>query len=139
MIAAFAALLLQASVDDLAWMSGRWEVRHEGRWTEEGWSPPRAGTMFGYSRSGEGDAAGEWEYLRIEAGGDGVPVFWGAPGGRPAVPFRLTAVQGTSATFENPAHDYPQRIVYYRDGDALVATISAIDGSNEISWHYRRQ
>ena len=57
----------------------------------------------------------------------------------PPVGFRLVASDGTSATFENPAHDFPQRIQYRRDGDRLVATISARDGSNAMSWTYRRR
>jgi len=128
-------------VEDLAWMSGRWEAAgNEGRWTEEVWSAPRGGVMLGHSRSGRAEGpVREWEFLRLQAGTDGVPVYWGSPGGRPAVDFALVAREGTSATFENPAHDYPQRIRYELRGDVMVATISAIDGSNARSWTYRRQ
>lgn len=129
----------QARVDDLAWMSGRWEANATGRWTEESWSAPRGGVMLGFSRSGREQVLREFEFLRIQAGEDGVPVYLAQPGGRPAVAFRLTARDGTSATFENPAHDFPQRIRYRRDGEAMVATISAIDGSNAMSWSFRRQ
>ena len=41
--------------------------------------------------------------------------------------------------FENPAHDYPTRITYRRDGDRLVATISGPNGANPMSWRYRRR
>ena len=126
-------------VSGLAWMSGRWESVQGGRWTEESWSAPRGGVMLGHSRSGSGDALREFEFLRLQAGTDGVPVYLAQPGGRPPVPFRLTARSGTSATFENPAHDFPQRIVYRRDRDSMVATISALDGSNAMSWTYRRR
>ena len=138
--AALAGLLLQAGVADLGWMSGRWEATGAGdRWTEEVWSAPRGGVMLGYSRTGRGEAVREWEFIRVQAGADGVPVYWGAPGGRPAVGFRLTARDAASATFENPGHDFPQRIRYVREGDTMTATVSAIDGSNAISWTYRRQ
>lgn len=137
--AAFAQAQAPATVADLGWMSGRWQAVNEGRWTEELWSPARGGVMLGYSRSGREDVLGEWEFIRIQAGADGVPVYWGSPGGRPAVGFRLTARDGTSATFDNPAHDFPQRIRYARDGDVMVATVSAIDGSNAMSWTYRRR
>ena len=53
--------------------------------------------------------------------------------------FALVRHDGTSATFENAAHDYPQRIAYARDGDTLTATISAIDGSKARRWTYRRR
>jgi hypothetical protein len=68
-----------------------------------------------------------------------VPVYLAQPGGRAPVQFRLTARTRTGATFENPAHDFPQRIVYRRSGDSMVATISALDGSNAMSWTYRRR
>lgn len=130
-----------ARVDDLAWLSGRWETAGEGgRWTEEMWSAPRGGLMLGASRSGEGGAVREFEFLRLQAGEDGILTYLAQPGGRaPAVPFRLARSDAASATFENPTHDFPQRIRYQRDGETLTATISAIDGSNAMSWSYRRR
>lgn len=144
--AALALLLLTglvpppARVGDLAWMSGRWQTAAaDGSWTEEVWSEPRGGMMLGYSRSGRGETLGEFEFIRLQAGEDRVPVYLAQPGGRPPVPFRLTWRQDTMATFENPAHDFPQRIVYRRAGDTMVATISALDGSNAMRWTYRRR
>jgi hypothetical protein len=129
-----------ARVGDLAWMSGRWEsLTVRGRWTEESWSTPRGEVMLGYSRTGTGDELREFEFLRLQAGADGVPAYHAQPGGRPAVAFRLVAREGSSATFENPAHDFPQRIRYVRTGDTMVATISALDGSNAMSWTFRRR
>jgi hypothetical protein len=146
LFAAGLALLLMGQaapppgVGALGWMSGRWESQNaQGRWTEESWSAPRGGLMLGHSRSGAGEQVREFEFLRIQAGPDGVPAYLAQPGGRPPVPFRLTAHDANSATFENPAHDFPQRIRYVRTGDTMVATISALDGSNAMSWTYRRQ
>lgn len=140
------ALLLMAQaapparVSDLAWMSGRWETQAaQGRWTEEVWSAPRGGMMLGFSRSGANEAIREFEFLRVAAGADGVPAYLAQPGGGPAVAFRLTAHSRTSATFDNPGHDFPQRIRYVRTGNMMVATISALDGSNAMSWTYRRR
>ena len=39
------------------------------------------------------------------------------------VAFRLVRHDAASAIFENPAHDYPQRIVYTREGDTLTAEV----------------
>ena len=126
------------SVDDLAWMAGRWESVSRDRWTEEYWSAPRAGAMIGYSRSGQGEAMGEYEFIRLVPGEDGVPAYLASPGGAAPVAFRLIERREGSAVFANPAHDYPQRIVYRRDGDTMVATVSRTDGSNATSWTYRR-
>ncbi len=144
MIVALCAAALQAAVpatrvEDLAWMSGLWETSAGERWTEEHWSAPRAGVMLGYSRSGAGGTMREFEHIRLQAGADGVPVHMAQPGGRPPVSFRLVAAEGTSATFENRAHDYPQRIAYRRTGRTMTATISLADGSRPISWTFRRR
>ncbi len=145
-IGAVAALALMgqaapsAGVDDLAWMSGRWESREGERWTEENWSEPRAGMMMGFSRSGRGETLREFEFIRLQTGEDGIVAYLAQPGGRaPATAFRLTQYDASSATFENPVHDFPQRIRYQRSGETLTATISAIDGSNAMSWTFRRR
>ena len=137
--AVLAAASPAATVDDLAWLAGQWSREEGERWTEESWTPPRGGVMLGHSRSGRGDRLREFEFLRVQAGADGVPAYIAQPGGREPVVFPLVGRDGMSATFENPAHDYPQRIIYVRDGDTLTATISAIDGSKARSWTYKRR
>ena len=127
----------RTSVDDLAWMSGQWETA-DGT-TEESWIAPRGGTMLGVGRTTRAGALREYEFLRIQAGSDGVPVYWGSPNGEMPAGFRLSQSGASSATFENPTHDFPQRIRYVRDGDTMVATISAMDGSHAMSWTYRRR
>ena len=134
-----AAAAPEPAVGDLDWMAGRWESRGTEGWTEEYWSAPRGGAMIGYSRTGEGDSMRAWEFLRLAPGEDGVPVYLASPGGRPPVPFRLVEQGEGRAVFANPSHDFPQRIVYRRDGDVMVATISASDGGNAMSWTYRRR
>ena len=143
MAAVLSVLLVAASpaatVDDLGWLAGDW-VREDGeRWTEESWTAPRGGVMLGHSRSGRDEALREFEFLRIARGDDGALAYIAMPQGGAPVVFRLVRQEGTSATFENAAHDYPQRIAYVRSGDTLTATISAIDGSKARRWTYRRR
>ena len=136
MLAAFSS---GPDVAALGWMSGDWVSETGDRWTEESWTTPRGGTMLGMGRSGRGAELRDWEYMRIAAEADGRPVFWGSPKGAPPVAFRLTRQSASEVVFENPKHDFPQRIVYRREGKALVATVSAADGSNATSWRYRRR
>ena len=143
MAMAAAAMLVAASpaatVDDLAWMAGQWSREEGERWTEESWTSPRGGVMLGYSRSGRGESLREFEFLRLQVGEDGVVAYIAQPGGAPPVAFRLVQHDAASATFENAAHDYPQRIRYVREGERLTATISKIDGSGARSWVYMRR
>ena len=39
-------------------------------------------------------------------------------------------------TFVNETHDYPQRIRYWREGMALNAETSLMDGSSAERWSY---
>jgi hypothetical protein len=52
-----------------------------------------------------------------------------------AVKFKLVSYSPDRWVFENPAHDYPQRIVYAFVGqDSLVASISAITGPEKLTY-----
>jgi len=136
---ALAAASPAVPVDDLAWLAGQWASETGDRWTEESWTPPRGGVMLGHSRTGRGDVMREFEFLRIAADADGALAYIAQPQGGAAVAFALVRQEGRSATFENPGHDYPQRIHYVRDGDTLTATISRIDGSKPMRWTFRRR
>lgn len=117
--------LLQASpqgVDQLAFMAGSWGSAPGGVETEEHWTSPKAGSLLGMNRTVKGGKTVAFEFLRIEARPDGV-FYLASPGGRPATPFRLKETSKDKAVFENPEHDLPQRILYWRDGANLCARI----------------
>lgn len=118
------------------WMAGAWIETKGENWTEEFWTPMRGGIMIGAGRSGTGETLASWEATRIERGADGVLTFWGAPQGAKATPFRMISSTATEIVFANPAHDYPQRIRYWRDGKFLNAEISLADGSKAMRWTY---
>jgi len=124
------------SLERFAWMSGHWAAEEHGRWTEEHWLEPRGGLMLGVNRSGSGGAARAFEFLRIQAAENGSVTYWAAPGGRSAVPFRLSEQSEKSATFENADNDFPQRIYYERQGDALEVTISDASGERAVRWRW---
>jgi hypothetical protein len=102
--------------------------------------------MVGYSYTvGEGETQG-WEQMRIEMI-DGAPVFIAMPGGGAPVRFPLLEtriyvgdprITAGGVTFENLAHDYPKRVDYWRQGDALTATISGANGADAMAFNYRR-
>lgn len=122
-----------------AWLSGSWVSEQGERWTEESWTRPRGGMMLGAGSSGRGDQVRDWEHMRIAPDSAGVLSFWGSPKGANPVPFRLVSMGPAEAVFENPSHDFPQRIVYRREGKMLIATVSLKDGSKAMSWRYRRR
>lgn len=121
----------------LGWLSGRWVEEGPDGWAEENWTPPRGGVMLGTGRTGKGNQARSFEFMRIADGPDGV-AFWGSPGGQAPVAFPLVEERTGEIAFENPRHDYPTRISYRREGKTLIATTSGPGGANPQTWRYRR-
>jgi hypothetical protein len=111
-----------AGVESLAWMAGSWASGGAPVETEEHWTAPKAGSLLGMNRTTKGGKTVMFEFLRIEARPDGV-FYLASPGGRPATPFKLKESQKEKAVFENPEHDFPQRILYWREGANLCARV----------------
>lgn len=138
-VAAPAAGKGRAGIDQAGWLAGTWVAETGEQWTQENWAPPRGGVMVGTSVTGKGMVASSYEYMRIALDSKGRLVFWGSPEGKPPVPFPAADGGPKRLVFENPAHDYPTRITYRRDGDRLIATISGPNGANPMRWTYRRR
>ena len=58
-----------------------------------------------------------WESMQIIRAADGKLSFWASPNGAPRVQFPLLSQGPREVVFANPAHDYPQRIRYWREGE----------------------
>lgn len=117
---------------DLAWMAGSWRSvdLQEGHTTisEEHWTDGSGGTMFGVNRLIADDHTAFFEFLRIEADDDG-KYYIAQPRGRsPGTRFELIESTRRRAVFENQEHDFPQRIIYQREGDTLTARVEGDQG-----------
>jgi hypothetical protein len=104
-----------APLSRLQWLAGTFRTPDGEVTTEEMWTEPGGGTMFGVSRSFSGDRLVAYEWLHIEARGDAV-VYIAHPSGRmPGTEFTLrTGDPEGTCVFENPDHDFPTRVVYER-------------------------
>lgn len=106
-------------IQDLAWMAGSWQTAPGRMQSEEHWTKPAAGTMFAVSRTIAGDRTVFHEFLRIEARPDGL-YYVAMPKGGKETPFKLTSLEGQKAVFENPEHDHPQKISYWKNADGTM-------------------
>ncbi len=116
-----------ARIDTLDWLAGDWSGTRRAASIEERWSPPAGGAMLATSRTVNGGKMAAFEFLRIVEQG-GTLVYVAQPGGGTATEFTLVEQDETRAVFENPRHDFPQRIAYERVDEQLTAEISFIDG-----------
>ncbi len=126
-----------ATLDKLAWMAGAWGGTESGVEMEEHWLAPRGGLLLGLHRDVFPNGRAFFEYLRIEQSADGI-TYWASPLGRPATPFRLKELGDKRVVFENPEHDWPQRILYWRGDDgALHARVEGDQNGQQRAEEWR--
>ncbi|MFN4025797.1 MAG: DUF6265 family protein [Hyphomonas sp.] len=135
-VAACGTLAPAAHADEgLKWMTGCW--RTQDQTYKEVWSKPEAGFLFGYAMTyDETGALTFFEQSRIDGGAPAV--FNAYPGGFGPSEFSETSRAKNTVTFANPAHDYPQKIVYTRKGSRMSATISLANGARAQTWEFRK-
>ena len=125
-------LVVLAAVNFPVWMTGSWKANG----SEEHWTSADGDVMLGMSREVR-DGKTSFEFLRIEKK-DGTLVYQAMPFGHPPTPFPLKSMTSTRAVFENPSHDFPQRIIYWRDGARLCArieeTVHGKEDGDEWCW-----
>jgi hypothetical protein len=124
------------------WMAGDWETRDVTPYVEEHWIRAAGGTMQGNSRAIKDGRMVEFEFLRIEARGDGI-FYMPQPSGKPPLDFRFTPTTNNQAVFVNPGHaDHLKKIIYRKNPDGTLA--ARIEGENNgkaftQDWHYSPQ
>jgi hypothetical protein len=122
-----------ASVEALAWMEGAWAGEKDGVAMEELWTAPRGGALLGLHRDVKAGRMVSWEFQRIQATPDGI-FYYASPQSAPPTPFKLVETGDKRAVFENKAHDFPQRILYWADAKgALHARIEGPQGGRTVS------
>lgn len=130
-----AALVGAASVaadERLAWLEGRWAGEKDGVRSEERWTGPLGGALLGVHADVKAGRLVSWEFLRIDRGPEGT-VYYASPRSAPPTPFRLVEAGDRRAVFENEAHDFPRRILYWLDEKgALHARIEGPQGGKTV-------
>jgi len=134
-----AALIQTASAPspDLSWMAGYWLDCSSGREVSETWSDPRGGLSVGHAVTVQRDRV-SFEVSHIGLSPQGF-AYIAQPGGAPPTVFVLAESGPGRAVFANPENDFPTRVIYERDGDALKARIEGeIDGqARSMEWNFR--
>jgi len=104
---------------------------------EERWTSPAGGAMLAVSRTVKGARMAAFEFLRIVERNGGL-VYVAQPGGSPPTDFTLTALSETSASFENPAHDFPKAIRYTKRADGALEARVGDGGAKDETYVFRR-
>jgi hypothetical protein len=112
-----------AHTASLDWLAGDWCMTTDNQSVEETWSSDAGGQLIGMGRTMVGGRVVAFEFMRIESE-PGSTQYFAQPGGGAATVFTASLVSKNHLVVENPAHDFPQKIVYQREANALTATIS---------------
>ena len=122
----------------LDWMTGTWSATRNGVTHQETWTGPDGELLLGMHKEVRGGKALSFEFLRI-AEVDGQLCLFASPGGVEPTRFCAVEVAAHRVVFENPAHDFPQRILYWRSGSGelharVEGRVKGEDVAEEWSW-----
>ena len=112
-------------LSDLGWLAGCWELKNEKRGMQinEMWMRPAGDAMIGVGRTLKGGKLVDFEFLRIVETATGLAYISRPSGNKEDTSFSLRSSEPNAVIFENPTHDFPQRILYKREGTKLTARI----------------
>jgi len=122
LIAPIASSAQDPELSRLAWLAGCGAAERGDAGSGEQWTPLAGGTMLGVGRMVRDGKTVDHEFLQIRRNEEGKVVYIALPAGQAEASFTLTSATEDAATFENLAHDFPQRILYrlFRDGRLLA-------------------
>lgn len=124
-------------VDDLGFLTGCWAFDRDGKHYDELWLPPAAGAAQGMARTYRADKMLSMEFTKLVRDPDGRVFYVANPSGQGETRFRLVSLERQRAVFEDPAHDFPQRVIYsYTAPDQLNARIEGKLKGKEMSEDY---
>lgn len=106
-------------IDKLVWMAGTWTQYKDGETVQEAWLGPRGKMMTAVNLTTSTKRGATFEFLRIVEGAAGLS-YLASPGGKSPVEFKLKTIGEKRVVFENLAHDFPQRVIYWMDADGAM-------------------
>lgn len=116
-----------ASVSELAWLAGCWASEGAEPGSGEQWMAPAGGTLLGMSRTVKGGRTVAHEFMQIREIEPGRLAFIANPSGQAQASFPLLRLTAGEVVFENPEHDFPQRILYrLEEGGRLLGRIEGL-------------
>lgn len=110
----------ESDIAKLVWLAGCWKSETAEPGSGEQWTPLAGGTMLGTSRTVKQGRTVAFEFMELRHLPDGQLTFIAHPSGQLTTTFPLLRISGTEAVFENPQHDFPQRVAYAREGESRL-------------------
>ena len=116
-------------IEKVKWISGEWQNKSKDGILTESWERINDTVFNAVCYFVHGKDTLHNEKISLKQANNAIvysPVVKGENGNRP-VDFKMTSVNANELVFENPKHDYPQKIVYTKiTADSLVTKISGM-------------
>jgi hypothetical protein len=119
------------SVSRMRWMTGCWTAIGGESGSGEQWMAPAGRSMLGMSRTVSDGETVASEFLLIAEDDEGRIALVALPSGQRPTTFVLLSQSDNEIVFENPEHDFPQRVLYrLMPGGILLGRIEGtLDGN----------
>lgn len=119
---------------EVHWLAGCWASDSGEPGSGEQWTIPAGGSMLGVNRTVRGGRTTAFEFMRITETEHGELLFIASPSGQETTTFLLLSISDDEVVFENPDHDFPQRVIYRRESPGrLLGRIEGEIGGQERS------
>lgn len=111
-----------ATIQKPVWLAGKWQNATKDGIVFENWMVINDSTMAGISGFIKGSDTIVSETIALQQRGTDllyIPTVKDQNGGQP-IPFKMTTATTDSIVFENPGHDFPDKIIYVRRSATFV-------------------
>lgn len=127
--------------ETFGWLTGVWRMERGSRSVTETWTEAAGGTMLATSRTIANGKTVEYEFVVLREDTAGDVYYVAKPSGQTEAAFKLVRAAQGELVFENPQHDFPQRITYTLKPDGTL--LAAIEGekngkTRRVEFPYRR-
>ena len=122
------------------WLLGTWEYRDDsGNVSYESWTKVNDNEFSGESYVLQGEDTIIFEIIQLTQKQDSIFYIAKVEGQNNNLPIRfaLTSISENLMIFENPAHDFPQKIEYSKvDNKLMIAEISGLIKGKEVVYRF---
>lgn len=120
------------ALQKLSWLIGSWRSTVGADSSYEAWQTDTANRLKGMGFTVSGKDTSIFEELWIEASDSGLFYISDVAHNPSPVRFRMTRQDSLATVFENPAHDFPTRIIYRQiTADSMYARIEGMRKGKE--------
>lgn len=121
------------ALSGINWLAGCWSSDKNGVVSMERWSKPLGNMMLSTSQTVKANKTVSFEFLRIVEDDTGIYYISKPSENKEETAFKLIKFDSNEVVFENPEHDFPQRIIYRLEKDStLFARIECKNNGKEM-------